>query len=256
MRNIYTKYGIKIENIWFENEKLSYDIKSKIRSGNSDIVFFHAATQLPDKTKGKLLYSIVSDLTKTEDELFKKITKNCRYEIKRSIKEEGEIRSFFGEEFLAEKVLFNKFQATYNEMYCAKNIKCTFNKRLIQNYLNSHNMAVTIAFYQKEPYVFHSYVYSKSNARLLYSTSPFRTDREMATMIGRMNKALHWADMKLFKDMGVNTYDWGGISSIEEPNGIDKFKMAFGGEITSYYDILMGITLKGKLVCFLRDKIL
>lgn len=256
VRNVYSKYGIKIENIWFGNKKLtSDDMESKNDGNKIDIKFFHGVKELPNNIKGNLQYSLISDLSETEEELLKRMTKTYRYQIKRSEKENIEIKSFFGEKFLAEKALFDQFQATYNEMYHMKNIKSIFNKKLTQDYLKSNSMAVTIAFYKEKPYVFHSYVYNKNNARLFYTTSSFRTDREMANMIGRMNKTLHWADMKLFKNMGVETYDWGGISSIEQPNGIDKFKMEFGGKITSYYNVPLGITLKGKFICFLRDKI-
>lgn len=30
--------------------------------------------------------------------------------------------------------------------------------------------------------------------------------------------------------MGVKEYDWGGMASYESPNGINKFRMSFGGE--------------------------
>lgn len=255
VRNLYHKYGIKIEHIWFEDETWMQGMESGASRCRADIMFFHGLNKLPDKVRGNLEYTLVSDLSESEEVLFKKIGKNYRYEIKRSEKENVEIRSFWGKEFLVEEALFERFRTTYNEMYQMKNLKNTFNEKLAQSYLKSNHMAVMVSFYAGEPYVFHSYIYNKDYARLLYSTSPFRTDQEMANMIGRMNKALHWADMKLFRRMGIYTYDWGGISNIEQPNGVDKFKMGFGGEIISHYNVLLGITLKGKIVCFLKDKI-
>ena len=39
-----------------------------------------------------------------------------------------------------------------------------------------------------------------------------------------------------------------GISNIENPNGIDIFKMKFGGEIITYYNVYEGYSLIGKVV--------
>ena len=37
--------------------------------------------------------------------------------------------------------------------------------------------------------------------------------------------------------MGVKEYDWGGIASCDEPNGIDRFKMPFGGRYNEDYKL-------------------
>lgn len=47
--------------------------------------------------------------------------------------------------------------------------------------------------------------------------------------------------------MGITQYDWGGIANPEEPNGIDQFKMGFGGEAASYYNVIIGVSLLGKI---------
>ena len=65
--------------------------------------------------------------------------------------------------------------------------------------------------------------------------------------MARANKRLHWEDMKLFKERGVSLYDWGGISDPDHPNGIDAFKMKFGGKPLTYYNVLKGITVLGRL---------
>ena len=65
-------------------------------------------------------------------------------------------------------------------------------------------------------------------------------------MIGRANKRLHWEYIKYFKQKGLLRYDWGGISDFENPNGIDEFKLKFGGEKITYYNIFAGNTVLGK----------
>ncbi|WP_242886157.1 hypothetical protein [Faecalibacterium sp. BCRC 81149] len=41
----------------------------------------------------------------------------------------------------------------------------------------------------------------------------------------------------MLKEMGVKEYDWGGIASCDEPNGIDRFKMPFGGRYNEDYKL-------------------
>ena len=49
------------------------------------------------------------------------------------------------------------------------------------------------------------------------------------------------------KKMGIENYDWGGISSLDNPNGIDKFKMAFGGSPIFYYNVMITCSLRLKI---------
>ena len=75
---------------------------------------------------------------------------------------------------------------------------------------------------------YHSCICDDKNIRLLHSCSEFReTDTAFRNAIGRANKYLHWKDMLYFINQHKEKYDWGGISSFDTPNGIDKFKMSF-----------------------------
>ena len=80
-------------------------------------------------------------------------------------------------------------------------------------------------------------------------------DNAMRNAIGRANKYLHWNDWLLLKKMGIVEYDWGGIASYDNPNGIDKFKMSFGGEYRKYYNISSTCSLRAKLYHKLRKMI-
>lgn len=66
-----------------------------------------------------------------------------------------------------------------------------------------------------------------------------------------MNKYLHWKDILSFKERGYSRYEWGGITDVENPNGIDRFKMEFGGEVQIYYNYIVANSLKGRLYLYL-----
>jgi hypothetical protein len=59
--------------------------------------------------------------------------------------------------------------------------------------------------------------------RLLYSASRRFADRETARLGGILNRYLHWHEMRVYKEQGFRTYDFGGISGNGDPStaGID-----------------------------------
>ena len=54
--------------------------------------------------------------------------------------------------------------------------------------------------------------------------------------------------MVKFKDLGFQTYDFGGISHKDNFNGIDKFKSSFHGDLVTEYSGLIAISLKAKFI--------
>lgn len=50
----------------------------------------------------------------------------------------------------------------------------------------------------------------------------------------------------------LKEYDWGGIASYESPNGIDKFKMSFGGEYRKYYNLFCNCSFTARAYAKIR----
>lgn len=238
----YRKFGFRIRHIWFYGSGTVSDAKQQ------DIIYYHAVKE--DNAEGIVnkQYSLISDLEQDEEQLWKGIRKNFRYQIRRAEKENIEVRTFRGLEIRNEEGLFDKFVEIYNTMYKDKHMKTVFNVKLVTEYMKENRIIFTIACADGEPLVFHSYLYDNDKTRLFYSASPFREETEQAVKIGRMNKYLHWRDLLFFKNMGVKEYDWGGIFSFTEPNGIDHFKQGFGGVDIEYYNIVIGTSFLGKVI--------
>ena len=136
----------------------------------------------------------------------------------------------------------------YELMYKEKGQKAVFNMTQFKEYLKEEAIWVTAIYDKEQPLVFHSYIVGEKQVRLLHSVSDFRSDEKDANLIARANKRLHWEDICLFKNEGKEVYDWGGISSLENPNGIDAFKCKFGGSPLSYYNVYKGKSLLGKAI--------
>ena len=242
----YRKKMAAITQIWFCNTVTEPQNKA-------DILFYHG---MPEKSSLKGDYStefhtLISNLRQSEEELSARINKNVRYEIRRNKKEEGEYRIYSAAELEQKPKILKQFFDMYELMYREKGQHAVLNPVQIQAYLRADALLLTAVYQGEIPLVFHSYVVGEHEVRLLHSVSDFRSKEQDANLIARANKRLHWDDMLMFRGKGKEIYDWGGVSSLTEPNGIDTFKFKFGGDPTTYYNVYHGRTLLGKLIVFL-----
>ncbi|MCH5275867.1 MAG: hypothetical protein J1E65_08500 [Lachnospiraceae bacterium] len=189
---------------------------------------------------------MISNLNESEEELLSHINKNVRYEIRRNCKEELEYRVFASAELQQKPEVIAQFADMYELMYREKGQKVVFNGVQFKEYLKQNAIILTGIYQEGLPLVFHSYIVGEKQVRLLHSVSDFRSKDADANLVARANKRLHWEDMILFKKHGKEIYDWGGVSDLENPNGIDAFKFKFGGDPTTYYNVYQGSSFLGK----------
>lgn len=181
--------------------------------------------------------TLFSDLTRTEEELWALTTKTVRNEINRSKRENVQVAIYSGKDISDE--LLRDFNKMYHEMYEEKEIYGHYLPiNELKEYAAKDALVITTAEMDGNVVVYHSYIKDKEHSRFLHSCSEFRVaDNATRNAIGRANKYLHWNDWLWFKEMGIREYDWGGISSYDTPNGIDKFKKSFGGDYRKYYNL-------------------
>lgn len=191
--------------------------------------------------------TLISDLSCSEEELRAKMTKTVKNEINRCIRENVVVMSYDGQAVTDE--LLSGFAAMYHEMYEEKGLHGQYLPvNELKAYAKHNALVITTAEIDGKVVVYHSYIKDDLHSRFLQSCSEFRVaDTAMRNAIGRANKYLHWNDWLILKKMGVVEYDWGGIVSYDDPNGIDKFKMSFGGECRKYFNISCVCSLRAKL---------
>jgi lipid II:glycine glycyltransferase (peptidoglycan interpeptide bridge formation enzyme) len=177
-------------------------------------------------------YTLVHDLTLSQDSLFSTFKPNVRNEIRKHEK----INNFFYHANFNSKLLFLNFYKKFAE---AKKLP----------HLQEHS----IAKYKDNLFYVHGtlegkltnlqvYLVDKESGivRLLHSISTLyeESDKQKKAKIGWINRYLHWYTMLYFKAENFKIFDWGGFSN--NPNsslaGIDKFKASFGGEQIKLYD--------------------
>lgn len=202
--------------------------------------------RLKNVVSSSLQYSALTALTKSEDELWSAIKKNVKYDIRRGEKEGIEPKHFLPRQI--DQGLLQDFSQVYEQMYADKGLSASFEMDTIKRYIDCEAMEISAAYIEGIPVVFHAYICDERNVRLYYSASSFRQEKEKNAMFARANKLLHWADIRQFKERGIELYDWGGIAEPDQPNGIDLFKLSFGGELTAYYNVRTETGLMGKAV--------
>lgn len=243
----YQKKFLTVNQIWYPQETTIADLLKEKRK--ADIIFVHGVSE--EETKGSFrgwqaYHTCMNDLTMSEEDMLTNINKAVKYQFRRSEKDEIEVRFYEKQDIEESPELLDIFTDIYERMYQSKGSDTKFNITAVKKYLEADAITFSAVWHQGEALVFHSYIRDDKDTRLLHSASCFREESADQSMIGRANKRLHWEDIKYFKAKGLERYDWGGISDFENPNGIDEFKLKFGGDKITYYNVFTGNTLLGK----------
>ncbi len=243
VQNLY----LQVNQIWYPG---TASITGLGQRRKADILFVHGVPF--EETKGRFrgwqeYHTCMNDLTRSEEEMLAAVNKAVRYQFRRSEKDQIEIRFYTKKEIGQSPELMETFADIYERMYQSKGSDTKLNVSAIQKYLEADGILFSAVWHEGEMIVFHSYICDAADARLLHSASCFREESADQSMIGRANKRLHWEDILYFKKKGLLRYDWGGISDFDNPNGIDEFKLKFGGDKITYYNVFAGNTLLGKL---------
>ena len=236
---------LKARNVWFEQVSSVDDIPKD----GTDIVYVNGNGH--PLSGGNIIchkqYSAITDLTLCRDDVFSSFASTLRNEIRRAKREEVTVRFCIGDDAIEQ---LPEFADTFRHLYEEKGEKEELPVKEMKTYAEENALMISVASVSGEAKVFHSYIYDGNSCRLTFSCSEFRTasSKEEKQAFARANKLLHWEDMLYFIDKGLSVYDWGGLTSPEEPNGIDKFKLSFGCKPVEYYNIVYPVTLKGRLV--------
>ena len=249
MISIIEKHGLfTIKRVWFKKE---IDTKCTL------LRLMRIGEPIDSKTAyNELSYTPISDLTLEENDLLMKVRKTCRNEIRRAEKDGLEILFFDSATIINNIEVLNEFVVAYKkfaEELKNETVSSAYNRDKILQYLKANCFFLSEAK-KDQLSVYHAYVSDEDEAVLIYSVSDFRDDNVDRNLAGRANRYLHFQDMMMFKHRGVKFYDWGNISNPEIPNGIDNFKLSFGGDVKRKYNVLVGCNFVGKLFVRLYGK--
>ena len=240
---------LKIGHIWFAGNDT--DGKQPY-----DICYFHDIAELHSpKNRHEVHNTLVSNLMEPEESLFDRVDKKFRSCIRKGTKDNLVHQVYGPEDVLNNRGLLETFASVYRQMLAGKKLPGSLNIGELLSYARQNALLITTASLDGMPLVYHSYLFDAANARCLHSCSAFREESESGerNVYGTANKWLHWQDMCHFKSRGITNYDWGGMFSFDGANGVDTFKLAFGGEPRRYYNEIILCSVRGKVLKQVAD---
>jgi lipid II:glycine glycyltransferase (peptidoglycan interpeptide bridge formation enzyme) len=169
------------------------------------------------------------NLTRNIDVIENDFSKTTRYEIN---------KSYNYDITCSEEYERDKFLIYYNMIAPALKIRKLSMSQIISY---GSNILITKVTLNKKVICYHVYLEDREAgiARLLYSISGFRKeDKEIKKLYSMANRRLHYYDLCSYQNRGFQIYDFGGIGKKKELEGINKFKLSFGGEIVQYYNYI------------------
>lgn len=234
MIEIQTKrFVFKKKSIWFSD--YPFDVT------NCDLVVFYACKNKTD-LDGFICEdspTLIIDLTKDIETLWKNIEGRTRRYIKKATKEGIEIK-------------INKDFKGFNELY----YKFVSQKRFesLGEDLNIMRRYGTIfnAYKDNEMIAGLMTIEDPLNMRILAGGSRrFEGDKKMSNFVSWANRALIWEAIKFGKEKGCKEFDLGGYYTGEDKNdpryNINLFKLKFGGRVVTYYKYIKYYSLIYKL---------
>ena len=240
----FNRRGLKCAEIWF-------DETVPARPG-VDVVYMRQRPSPEHRSRCTLGFTLISDLTIGQADLFASFGSTNRYKIKRAESRDALDYQFFDQP-LAQLESFCDFY----DAFARGRALVPAHRDGLAAACTAGRLALSSVSRQGEDVVWHAYITGEDSAALLHSASHYRAeDKEHRAVIARANRWAHWRDMTTFKTSGLRCYDWGGMFADEsrpEEAGINNFKREFGGVLERRYACVAAFSVKGRAFLAGRD---
>lgn len=228
------------------------DLNKVNKSGCSSLLIVNGLEEKEPSFHSKIVKTFITNLAGLEIEnLLSSMNSTTRNSVHFCEKNEVLFESYDG---IIPAPIIKDFLKTLKGMYKEKGLKDKIvSPKRIKTFCKNDSLIITRTLDKKtnKAISYHVYITDKTNVVLWFSCSLFRK-KEDKSFVGKCNRYHHYKDFLLFLDNKYKSYDWGGVSSFEDPNGIDSFKYSFPGEKMTKYEIYYPLNFIGKM--YLRVK--
>lgn len=198
--------------------------------------------------------TLITDLTVPHEEIFGQYNSKLRNQVRRAYRENITYIIHDRLDIIEDRDLLIDVRDKYYH-FCdiiqAEVLKHNLIWTEFLKYVENGNVMISKAEYENG-WVYHVYQTDHTTAMLWFSFSDYRNESCNKQLAGWANRALHDQDIMFFQKQGYKEYDWGNISSLTNPNDIDKFKMSFGGRVVSVYSCFVANSIKGNILIKFR----
>jgi hypothetical protein len=194
--------------------------------------------------------TLVLDLSKSPDELFASMKRDCREKINHARREEQAGGLHYEYSSASEPEWIARFADHFDRCAAAKVLPPASRTRLA---ILANNRALDISFVldsSGEILAASTCVLTPKRVRGLYAAASFRLTSAptQRSFIGRANRYLFWRDILRFKEQGAALFDFGGYytgTADVEKLQVNRFKSGFGGEVRTEFNCEECVTLRG-----------
>jgi hypothetical protein len=236
---IYKHFFITEAESWYSPEPVDNGI---------DLLRCYQLAVRPADERTVEFKTIWIDLGQTEEELFAKLRKSTRNDIRRA-SADGAKYDYWTEDPGTQLELFCEFVDTHSVVNYPRREVWMWTRRHAQN--GTLDLSRTMSN-DGRTLAWHAYYRDREHARLRYSVSLSRARdaSPLRNLVSRAHRYQHWEDIKRFKAGGVLIYDLGGWYSgtdDEKLLRVNQFKEGFGGRIVTSFHCTRPLTAKGRL---------
>lgn len=238
-------HGTDMKKVWFAKQPVD----------DKGIIQYRQAKFKCDKCEPFL--TLISDLTESEEDIISHFTKGCRYKVNRAYRENIEFGILDSKDI--EDDVLDEYLNFFEDFWKSKGTELDDRESLrteMKAYIQKQALTLAYALVDGQKAVYHTHIYDEETARLLHSASLFRLrdgSDNSKNIIGMANRALHYEEMKHFKNKGLSNYDWGGAGKTEDVASITEFKESFGGEAVTCYDFVQVNGVKAKMINIMSE---
>lgn len=242
MKIFYRKGFLRFCEVWFN--EMPQQQAWQAHACKADVLVFHesrvalSARSLPFRNG-------VLNLDKDLDTLFGALNSGFRNEVRRAEKEGIAVSSCMPVGAI------DRIYPLYRQFCNDKHI-AALARQLLEHYERAGHLFLSEASIGGAPVQAHLYFAGAAEAILLASFQiPSNAPRKL---VGWANRALHWADIKTFKERGVLRYNLGGMGNpvTEQTLPIVAFKNEMKPTEVMYYQDVGPVSRKGKCYFLLK----
>ena len=228
--------------LWFDNQPAP-------PARPVDWILHHQRARPLPGAKTRCFYTLLIDLSQSQDQLFAQLNENTAYKIRRARDRDKIVCESCAPQ---DPAVMRRFEEMYNAFAGVRGLRSLDRARL-QSLAAAGLLDMSVA---KDSHgralVYHANYCDSYRATQLELPSLYRTFSQSAArnLSGRASRYLTWSDILRYKAQGLRYFDFGGWHLGSDPGmlKINDFKRGFGGQIVREYQCEQIVTLKGWLV--------
>jgi hypothetical protein len=228
--------------VWFDNEPTE-------TARSADWILYNLRSQPVPGAQSRSFYTLLIDLSQSEDELRDELSDDTAYKIRRA-RDRDKITCECCDP--RDPAVMNGFEQMYNAFAAIKSL-LPLNRARLERLAAAGVLDISAA---RDPQgnvlVYHANYRDARRATQLETPSLYRaqTQSTARNFSGRGNRYLTWYNILRYKSEGLKFFDFGGwhLGTDAEMLSINEFKRGFGGKVVREYQCERILTLKGWVV--------